>query len=193
MKTILKPLYVKVLLFLLFLYTLSGFLIIPYLIQSNFSKTVQEKLNTYGSLGRVYINPFSFEIELDNLLIKDDTNNTLLYFKKLDLNYELTQLFQKEITLNHLIIEDLKTSIIIYKNNRFNFTHILDQLAQQSKPEVTEKKVKKEQSNLYFTLDSFILQNARIVFKIIQNQKALKYTQTHLIFHFKISQQNQTQ
>ncbi len=160
MRTIFKYTWLKILLIILFFYSFFGFVILPYLIQSNFTNLVKKHLNTNGYLSRVYINPFSFKIGFYNLIIQDDKNKTLLYFKSFETNFELTELFLKKITLDYITIDSLKTSLSLYKNGEFNFKHIKKHLSQNKAKEST----KKEESSFIFTINQFLLTNTRLDF-----------------------------
>jgi len=165
MKKLFKQFYRKVLLSLLFLYALCGFVIIPFLIQNNFSSIIKEKLNTNGQLGAVYLNPFTFELELRNLFIEDQTNNTLVYFQNLNLDFELLYLLNNEIKLKHLAIDNFKSSITLYKNNKFNFSYILEQLTKNNKKnEIEELSSKPQDKSLSLSIDTFSLTNLQLNF-----------------------------
>ena len=148
---------------LLFTYSLLGFIVLPYLIQSNFNKIVKENLGANGYLSRVYINPFTFKIELHKLLIQDDKYKTLLYFKSLETDFELLALIFKEIKLDYLYIDSFKTSFTLYENNKFNFNHILNHL-NQTKDEKATVNSENDVSSLIFTVDDLFLKNTRITF-----------------------------
>ena len=146
------------------MYTLLGFVILPYLIQSNFSKTIQEQLNTNGYLKRVYINPFTFEVRLHNLLIQDDKYKTLLYFESLKTDLNFLKLLTGEIEVEYLHLNSLKTNISLYKEKTFNFTHILQHISQKPKSE-KKKEESKNNTPLLFTLKEFKLNSTRIKFE----------------------------
>ena len=137
---------------------------LPYLLQSNFSKTIHEQLNANGSLNRVYINPFTFELSLHNLLIQDDKYNTLVYFKSLETDLNFLKLFNGEIEIEYFDINELKTNITLYKNKKLNFTHILEQLSKKPKNK-KEKDESNNSSSLLFTLKEFNLKDTRLAFK----------------------------
>jgi len=48
----------KVLFFLLFFYTIIGFVIVPYLLKSEILKVADEQLNAKLSIEEIYFNPF---------------------------------------------------------------------------------------------------------------------------------------
>jgi len=89
-------------------------LILPYIIQNNFTSILKEKLNTNATIGKVTINPYTFEIHLDDLAILDDKEKNLLSFQKLYLDLKFLDLFKAEIVLNKLFINNLKSSIVLY-------------------------------------------------------------------------------
>ena len=170
MKSIFKSIYVKVLLVILAIYSLMGFVLLPYLIQSNFSKIIKDKLNSNASLARVYINPFTLEIGLHNLLIQDDKNKILLYFKSFETNIEFTKLILGEIEISYIHINSLKTAISLYKNNEFNFSHMLKQRAVNAKEDKVIIK-DKESLSFLFTLNQLLLQDTRLVFNDFTKSK----------------------
>ena len=177
MNTLIKSFYGKLIFIVVFIYTLLGFVILPYLIQSNFSAIVQKQFNTNAYLSRVYFNPFTFEIGLHNMLIQDDKNETLLYFKSLKTDLELSQILFGEIHLKYIILDSLKTELIIYKDNKFNFTHILEQLEQNSSSQTKEKKIEIENttsSPILFVLKELEFKNTTLLFK--DNSKSLEFT-----------------
>ncbi len=135
---------IKVLASLVFLYTFLGFVILPYLIQTNFSKIVKIQIGANSYLEKVYINPYSFELELSNLLIQDNTNKTLVYFKELSLDFEFLSLFEDILVVKQISMQDLKSNIIIDKNQITNFQFIID-FVNQNQAHKDDKKVKSTQ------------------------------------------------
>jgi len=175
MRPTFKSFVVKLILVVLVIYSLLGFIILPYFIQSNFSKLIMQNFNTEGYLGSVKINPFTFEISFQNMIIKDKQHKNILYFNSLDLDLEVTALFHKEIVLKYLKIDNLKTSIVLYKNNQFNFSHILKQLNQNSNQNATPE-IQKETSAFKFVLEKFYLNNIRVEFEDKTKNTLLKST-----------------
>ena len=162
MKIFFQPLLKKTIIVLLFLYSFLGFMIIPYLIQSNLTSIVKKQLNADAYLGSVHINPFTFEVQLKNFLLKDETGKTLFYFGKLNFNFELLNLLQNEIKLKNLLLDNVKSSLVLDKDNTFNFNHILTHIAKNTPK---EKNVKVEtKSSFLFSLDTVDLTNIRIKF-----------------------------
>jgi hypothetical protein len=161
MKTIFRSIYIKILSIVLVIYSVIGFIILPYLIQSNFSSLIKQELNANAYISRVYINPFTFEVGLHNLLIQDEKNTLLLYFKSFRTNINLTSLLFAEIRLNYILIESLKTSVTLSKNKALNFSHILKQLSQKTKTSVNKTKVTNT-SPLLFSVNNIQLMDTRL-------------------------------
>ena len=162
MPTIFKKFYVKILFIIVGIYSLIGFIIVPYLIQSNFSNLSHEKFNVNAYLSRVYINPYTFEVGLHDLLIKDDKQETLLYFKSFKTNLELYKLLFGEIELDYIHIDSLKTVISLYKDNNFNFSHILEQLSQKEQEQTIQNK-ETNSSPLLFSFHSLLIRYDTII------------------------------
>ena len=142
-------------------YSLVGFVVLPYLIQTNFSKQVRKNLNSDAYLEKVYLNPFTFELGLKNLLVNDAKHNTLLYFKKLDLDLGFTNLLSGDIYLQRLVIEGLRANIDIYKDGKFNFSYILEQLGDNKKAPAAEER---KGPGTVFSMGRFLLKDTVVQF-----------------------------
>ena len=76
------------------------------------------------------------------------------------------QLVSSKIVVKNLLINQLKTSITLYKDKTLNFSHILKQLQQMPNGSQTTKiETPQEKEPLLFTLEKFLLQNTRLVFQ----------------------------
>jgi len=157
-------------------------LILPYIIQNNFTSILKEKLNTNATIGKVTINPYTFEIHLDDLAILDDKEKNLLSFQKLYLDLKFLDLFKAEIVLNKLFINNLKSSIVLYEKDKFNFSHILEQLAKNSNKNEDTTKDNEKSSSLFFAIESFSLNNTKLSFKDTINQSQTATTIDNLSF-----------
>jgi len=102
-------------------------------------------------------------------------------------------LFKAEITLKKLFINDLKSAVVLYENQKFNFTHILDHLAKNSQSNEDDDTQKEEtSSSLFFAIESFSLNNTQLSFEdITQNSKAAT-TIDNLSFKAQTIQENGT-
>ena len=167
MKKRYSAIVLKVLVSIVAFYTVLGFILLPYLIQTNFSKVLKQTTNASGYLEKIYINPYTFEVELKNLLIQDDKNKTLVYFNTLQVDLELSSLLDNIVHIKQIYLYDLKTNIVLDKNNQTNFQYIIDFLENNSKnsESTSETQANNETSPIYFKIDNINLKNNRITFE----------------------------
>ena len=165
MKKMYSSIILKILVLVISLYTLLGFVFLPYLIQTNFTKVLKQITSSSGYLEKVYINPYTFEVELKNLLIQDDKNKTLVYFNKLYLDLEPLSLVDNIICIKQIYLNDLKINIVLDKNNQTNFQYILDFLEKSNTPLASENKKDKKSTPVYLKLDNINLVDNRVAFK----------------------------
>ena len=87
------------------LYTLSGFVILPWWARTQLPSLLQEKLNLSISMDKVLFNPFTFELQINHFILKDSTGNSAATLEHLYVNYEPSSLFKKEFFVKSLLLE----------------------------------------------------------------------------------------
>ncbi|MEA3499170.1 MAG: hypothetical protein U9R16_08940, partial [Campylobacterota bacterium] len=172
MEKIYKSIVFKVLAFLISLYTVFGFVLLPYLIQTNFTKTVKSFTSANGYMEKIYINPYTFEVEISNLLIQDDKNKTLLYFSKFSFDFKFYSLFTKRIVVDTIYLKDLKSNIILDKNKIFNFQYIIDFISKNSEIE-SKANSETNSSMIGLVIEDIKLLDNRVVF--VDNSKSTPF------------------
>ncbi|WP_333803069.1 DUF748 domain-containing protein [Sulfurospirillum sp.] len=93
------------LIFLPLLYTLSGFIILPWWAQTKLPDLLKEKLHLTISIEKVLFNPFTFELHINNFALQDITGNNVATLEHLYINYEPSYLFKKEFFVKSLLVE----------------------------------------------------------------------------------------
>lgn len=91
----------KVLAATVLLYMLAGFFLLPYLLKKGAIEFVKDKYNLELNLERVSFNPFSFELELKGVKLKDE-QDTMLSLKHLRANLEPHSLLFGAIHLQNI-------------------------------------------------------------------------------------------
>src|SRR4051812_2695270 len=71
---------------LLLLYTVTGFLVAPYLIERNLPAFAQEHLGRKASIEKVRINPYALTFEASGFFLEDKGDKPLVAFKRLYVN-----------------------------------------------------------------------------------------------------------
>lgn len=93
------------LIFLPLLYTLSGFVILPWWVRTQLPSLLKEKVGISVSIEKVLFNPFTFELHLNNFALQDKAGNNAVSLEHLYVNYELSYLFKKEFFVKSLLLE----------------------------------------------------------------------------------------
>ena len=132
---LLKPIFIS-----LIVYSSLGFVLLPYLAQSNFSKIIKQKTSADATLGKVYFNPFTFELILKDLLIHDNKNKTLIYFKNFYINFGITTILKDTIIVQDIYLENLKGNIEIDSDKKTNFQYILSYIIKQNNSKSEKRK-----------------------------------------------------
>lgn len=70
-----KNLFEKIIISLFIIYTLVGFFWVPSIIKEQLIKNLDNTLITKTSLEKVYFNPFTLKIELNNFSLSKDEKN----------------------------------------------------------------------------------------------------------------------
>lgn len=94
------------LIFLPLLYTLSGFIILPWWAQTKLPDLLKEKLNINISIEKVLFNPFTFELHVNNFALHDTTGNNVATLEHLYINYEPSFLFKKEFFVKSFLVDN---------------------------------------------------------------------------------------
>lgn len=77
---------------LLLSYTLIGFFLLPWLVETQLAKILDERLSLSSQVESVYFNPFSFYFEMEELRVSDPERDTLLHLGELQLNFQPSRL-----------------------------------------------------------------------------------------------------
>ena len=113
------------LIFLPLLYTMVGFIIIPWLVRTQAPTLLKEKFNLNIMVQSLTFNPFTFEVTLNNLSLSDAHAKKLLDIKSFYLNYEPSYLFQKEIFVKSIRIDEPNAMLQISPEGKLNLAELL--------------------------------------------------------------------
>lgn len=93
------------LIFLPSLYTLSGFVILPWWVRTQMPSLLEEKLHLFVSMDKVLFNPFTFELHVNHFALRDTAKNDVATLEHLYINYDPSYLFKKEFFVKSLLLE----------------------------------------------------------------------------------------
>ncbi|AFL67526.1 DUF748 domain-containing protein [Sulfurospirillum barnesii] len=145
-------------------YTLSGFIIIPWWIKNQLPLLLKEKTSLPIEIEKVHFNPFTFELHVNNLILKDSSNTSVSRIENLYLNYEPLFLFKKQFYIQTILLDKPFLDLSIDHNGTLN---LLSLLTQPSAKEPYSK------TNLLMPLiiEHIEFQNARIDFTDARHEK----------------------
>lgn len=156
--------------FLAALYTASGFLLLPWLITEKIPPLLQEKTGLHVSIQKAYTNPFTFQVQLDEIQIKDQDNNPALSIEQIFINYELLALFEKKVLFSQFRISTPKLTATIGQNGKLNLNNLVD--LPQTK---SEQSSKTDASLPLVFLEKFYIENGEISFEDLRKKTPFRF------------------
>jgi len=113
------------LIFFPLLYTLSGFVILPWWAQTKLPELLKEKLNLNIAIEKVLFNPFTFELHVNNFALQDTTSSKVVTLEHLYLNYEPSFLFKKEFFIKSFLVSNPFVDLKIDPKGNLNLLSLL--------------------------------------------------------------------
>jgi len=151
--------------FFLGTYTLLGFVFIPWFLTNKTAPLLKEKIGLHVEIGEAKFNPFSFNLEIHDILLKDLQDNPVIGFKKLYVDYMPLGLIEGTWFFGKLDIDSPKIYATIEKDGKFNFENILP-------PTKTTAPKKNTSSKLpIITLQKLSIENGNIQFSDLRGEK----------------------
>lgn len=106
---------------LIMLYTLLGFLLVPFLLKKEIIKSLDTTYKVSTTIEAISFNPYTFELIVSNFNLPDKTKS-LFKFKRLYVNLTPFPLITKEIRIQSISLEESDGQFIIFPNNKTNWT-----------------------------------------------------------------------
>lgn len=88
-------------------YALLGFLLLPWLVESQLEKLLDERLSVTSEVESIYFNPFSFYFQIDQLRLNDPEQGTLFHLGNLQLNFQASRLALLRLQFSEIRVADL--------------------------------------------------------------------------------------
>lgn len=142
---------------ILVLYTLVGFLLVPWLAERQLVKTLQQRLGVEATVEQIHFNPYSFEASVEKLQLSNEQNAPLAAWDRLYLNLQPLQLFQLKLRTEEITIDAPKLHFRRYSTSDNTLTRLADNWNATAEDEVPEAKTDQadvsEQDEPLFTLE----------------------------------------
>ncbi|MCQ2976120.1 MAG: translocation/assembly module TamB domain-containing protein [Bacteroidales bacterium] len=92
-------------------------------ISENFSK----KFGTEISVSKVFINPFTRTVNLENIYLEDLNHDTILFAKNLEAKLKSFELYQNYYHLSKVVLQNATANMITDSNGVFNYQFLIPQ------------------------------------------------------------------
>ena len=123
---------------------------------------LEDKIHTKVSLERVYID-FPNSLVMENLYLKGQKVDTLLFARKLDVGLNIPKLLKNTADITSVELEGVKANVVRNQNGTFNFDYIVEAFATKDEEESPSKPfiISLDKINLKDIGISFIDQQSR--------------------------------
>jgi len=120
----LKP-YQKILLFLFFLYSFLGFILLPYIVKPQLKSIIEAQTHSKVKVESVSFNPFIFKMGISGIKLTNLEGEQLFSLGSISANIELYSLFFSTIHLKELSLENPEIFVVHNEDKSFNLLSII--------------------------------------------------------------------
>ncbi|MDT8311975.1 MAG: DUF748 domain-containing protein, partial [Methylophaga sp.] len=142
---------------ILMLYTLIGFLLLPWLAERQLEKLTQDRLGAKASVEKIHFNPYTFEASLDKLQLSNGQGESLALWDRLYLNLQPLQLFQRKLRIETITVDAPELHFRRYSASENTLTRLADSwnATAENEPaqENTQETESSDQGDPFFTLE----------------------------------------
>lgn len=145
---------IKSLFYVLAIYTILGFLVIPLALKTALVNIVPKETNSKLAIDKIYFNPYSFVLKISSIELKSPDDKPLVSAKLIGFNFEAYSLFMGALHVKNFILEQPEISLVYNKDKSINLTSIIKQNNKKTK--------QKDKNHAAFKLPRIILDNISI-------------------------------
>lgn len=107
------------------IYTVVGFLILPFIIRAVAVSQLRKELHREVTIEKVRLNPYAFSVTIRGLKIKDPDAETLLAWDEVYVNFQLTSIFRHAWGFEEVSVVNPYARVQMNKDRTLNFSDIL--------------------------------------------------------------------
>jgi len=107
------------------LYTLAGFLIVPWVARQQIIDRVGELVDRPVALQELHVNPFVLSVEARDFAITEDDGSGMLSFERLYVNFQLSSLFRWALTFREITLEHPSLAFVRFADGQTNLGRLL--------------------------------------------------------------------
>ncbi|HVU08038.1 MAG TPA: DUF748 domain-containing protein [Verrucomicrobiae bacterium] len=116
---------IKWIFWLLVIYGVVGFLILPPIVRHVAVKELSAQLDREVSIQKIKINPFAFSVTVRGLLVKDKDGQPFISWDEVYVNFQLSSFFRKAWTFSKISTTKLFVRAQMNKDHTFNFSDLI--------------------------------------------------------------------
>lgn len=116
------------------LYTLIGFLIVPWIAERVIVNTAQEKLGRQVTVEKIKCNPYNLSLTIQGLDFPDRPGSSMLAFDEFYANLQASSLFRWAFTLKELRIDGLYAALRRFEDGEVNVLELMAALDKGEEP-----------------------------------------------------------
>ncbi|HSQ03269.1 MAG TPA: DUF748 domain-containing protein, partial [Burkholderiales bacterium] len=124
---------------LVLIYTLIGYLLVPYLVERSVPRYVEDNLGLPATIGKVRVNPFLFKVEADDFRLGADAGQPVAAFNRVFIDLELVSVLRWAWTFADVQLDGLQVNGRIERNGRFNLGELAERWSKAHPSEPGQK------------------------------------------------------
>jgi len=125
--------------FLVVVYTLTGFVIIPWFITNKVPAILKNKIGINLTLGKTSFNPYTYELTLRDIKLDDLNKKTVFMLKKFYVDYIFLGILTKTFIFNNVSLDSAKLYATITKSGDLNLMNIMPKTTKKTKSKTSNK------------------------------------------------------
>ncbi|PTQ78921.1 uncharacterized protein DUF748 [Nitrosospira multiformis] len=147
---------------LLLVYTLAGFLVLPYWLERFLPDYLEQRTGQDASVGDIRINPYLFTVEVSDVQLGGMAESPLMTFKRLYIDFELSSIFTQAWRFADIRTEGLDLALEIDREGRLNVIELIERLKSREEASKTPMRV---------ILEHLVISDARISLSDLSGEK----------------------
>ena len=147
---------------LLVLYTVFGFLVLPWIVRRQLEKRVTAALHRETTIARVRTNPYALSVTIDGLLVKERDGSPFVSWDRLYVNLGGWRIIRREVSLDEIYLSRFHARVALDRKGNLNFQDLLDEgsSSEPTPPPAPEQKKRP----LVFAVQKLGIEQAQIDF-----------------------------
>lgn len=155
--------------FVLGIYAIVGFKLIPIILKDQIIKNLDENLTQKATIGKIQFNPFNISAIIHDFKISDKNEQSTISFKEFSIDFALLKSIEKQhISIKYITLKDASINILEEKDGNLNLVKLI-------KPSLNQEKKEEKNSpfDIKFLVSKIVLDNANIKYS---NQDEIPYS-----------------